>query len=87
MVRQSVNGFRHSGSVSHRGIDERVKERKREKTIPESRGVPGGLAKARRAEEKRTVPLVRAGRWRLGHAWQSCVFFFFFFMKIVSVFY
>ncbi len=59
VVRQSLSGFRHSGRVSHRGIDERVKEQKREKTIPESRGVPGGPAEARRAEEKRSVPLVR----------------------------
>ena len=44
-------------------------------------GVLGGSTEARRTEEKRTVPLVRAGQWRLGHAWQStvcvCVFFFF----------
>ena len=64
-VREWRHCVRHSGRVSHRGkdLDEREKESENH-----TRGVPGGPAEVHRAEEKRTVPLVRAGRWRLGHA-------------------
>ncbi len=46
--------------------EEKRRRGKREKTIPKGGEVPGGLAEARRAEEKRrcAVPLVRVGRWR-----------------------
>ena len=76
VVCQSVSGVWHSGRVSHRGKDEMKERKEREK---HTKGVSGRSVEARCAEEKRTVPLVRAGRWRLGHAWQSSSVFFFFF--------
>ena len=62
VVCQSVSGVWHSGRVSHRGKDERAKERENQ-----TKGVLGGPTEVRRVEEKRSVPLVRAGWWRLGH--------------------
>ena len=64
-----VGGVRLRDGVRIEKEAKRKSERETERdNIPE--GVPGGPTKTRRTEEMRRCPLVRPGRWRLGHARQ-----------------